>query len=462
VDQPIELTLAQAAGLLADRTLSVVDLLQAHLDRIHALDDRVKAFVTVLEDQAMAEAQTAEAEIEAGRHRGPLHGIPVVIKDLIATAGVRTTAGSRILEDWVPDRDATVVRKLKDAGAVIVGKVTTHEFAASVFTPPTRNPWGLDHIPGGSSGGSAAALAAHMCMGAIGTDTAGSIRIPSSLCGVVGLKPTYDVVSRRGVVPLSWSLDHVGPMARTVEDVALLLDALTQNPTQPSLRERPTGLRVGIPHDFFFDDVDEDVTAAVLAAIDHLSSLGMDRREVTLPTVNLAPIAGEAILLPESSTYHARWLRTRPQDYGRHVRTLLELGEFVLATDYLRAQRVRTAIAEEFSRAFETVDVIAAPTTPVVATGYGQRRIPWGGREESVLSALCRLNYPANLAGLPALSLPCGFSRTGLPIGLQLMARPFDEATLLRVAHAYEQTTTWHARTPPLSRSTGPHSEPGR
>jgi aspartyl-tRNA(Asn)/glutamyl-tRNA(Gln) amidotransferase subunit A len=457
VDESTELTLARAAGLLADRTLSPVEVLHAHLDRIHELDDRVKAFVTVIEDRARADAATADAEIGAGRHRGPLHGIPVVVKDLIATAGVRTTAGSRILKDWVPDNDAAVVRKLKDAGAVIVGKVTTHEFAASVFTPPTRNPWNLDHIPGGSSGGSAAALAAHMCLGAIGTDTAGSIRIPASLCGVVGLKPTHDLVSRHGVVPLSWSLDHVGPMARTVEDVALILEVLAERRTEPSLGQPPTGLRLGVPNEFFFDDVNGDVAASVLGAIDHLGSLGMERREVTLPTVDLAPIAGDAILLPESSAYHARWLRTRPHDYGRDVRTLLELGEFVLATDYLRAQRVRTAIAQEFARAFETVDVIAAPATPVVAPAHGQRRL----EKESVLSALCRLNYPANLAGLPALSLPCGFSTTGLPIGLHLMARPYDEATLLRVAHAYEQTTAWHARTPQtITGARGPAGRP--
>jgi aspartyl-tRNA(Asn)/glutamyl-tRNA(Gln) amidotransferase subunit A len=432
-------------------------LTESHLRRIQSVDHRVRAFVTVLGDRAIADARTAEAEIAAGRHRGPLHGVPVVVKDLIATAGVRTTAGSRILKDWVPDEDAPVVRDLKGSGAVIVGKATTHEFAASVFTPPTRNPWRLDCIPGGSSGGSAAALAAHMCMGAVGTDTAGSIRIPASLCGVVGIKPTYDLVSRRGVVPLSWSLDHVGSMARTVEDVAILLGVMAQRPARPPRFREPAGLRLGVPSNFFFDDLDDEVEAAVVEAIDRLAQLGLHRRDVRVPTADVSAIAGDAILLPESSAYHARWLRTRPQDYAADVRTLLEMGELVLATDYLRGQRARAAITQEFARAFQSADVIVAPTTPVVAPAHDEDRVDCGGREESVLAALCRLNYPANLAGLPAVSIPCGFSRSGLPIGLQLIGRPFDERTVLRVAHAYQQATTWHRRAPELSQPSVTH-----
>jgi aspartyl-tRNA(Asn)/glutamyl-tRNA(Gln) amidotransferase subunit A len=382
VDEPTALTLVEAARLVEARSLSPVELTESHLRRIESVDHRVKAFVTVLGDRAIADARTAEAEIAAGCHRGPLHGVPVVVKDLIATAGVRTTAGSRILKDWVPDEDAPVVRDLKGSGAVIVGKATTHEFAASVFTPPTRNPWRLDCIPGGSSGGSAAALAAHMCMGAVGTDTAGSIRIPASLCGVVGIKPTYDLVSRRGVVPLSWSLDHVGSMARTVEDVAILLGVMAQRPARPPRFREPAGLRLGVPSNFFFDDLDDEVEAAVVEAIDRLAQLGLHRRDVRVPTADVSAIAGDAILLPESSAYHARWLRTRPQDYAADVRTLLEMGELVLATDYLRGQRARAAITQEFARAFQSADVIVAPmtrslhrrTTRIASTAAGVRR----------------------------------------------------------------------------------------
>jgi aspartyl-tRNA(Asn)/glutamyl-tRNA(Gln) amidotransferase subunit A len=461
-----DLTLAEASDQVRERVVSPIELTEAFLERISRLDETVKAFVTVLPEQARADAERAEVELAAGRWRGPLHGMPVAVKDLVATAGVPTSAGSRILDGWVPERDATVVRRLRDAGVVLLGKVTTHEFAMDVYTPPTRNPWSVDRIPGGSSGGSAAALAARLCLASIGTDTGGSIRIPAALCGVVGLKPTYGRVSRAGVVPFSWSLDHVGPLARTARDAGLVLEAIAgYDPDDPSSARAAVdeyardvdagidGIRIGVPSEFFFDRVTPEAEQAARSAVETLCSLGAEAESVSLPSMKLTTAVGDAISFPEASLYHRRWLRERAADYSPRTRANLELGELFLATDYLQAQRLRTVIADELAEALRGVDVVAAPTTPIAAVRADATSITFGpGDEESPLYTYCRLTYPANVTGFPAASTPCGFTDDGLPLGLQLVARPFDEALLLRVAHAYEQATGWHGSQPAATR----------
>jgi aspartyl-tRNA(Asn)/glutamyl-tRNA(Gln) amidotransferase subunit A len=417
-------------------------------------------------ERALADAREAERELAAGRSRGPLHGIPIALKDLVATAGIPTAAGSRVLDGWVPERTATVARRLEEAGTVLLGKATTHEFAFDVYTPPTRNPWDLARIPGGSSGGSAAALAAGLCLGAIGTDTAGSIRIPAALCGVSGLKPTHGRVSRAGVVPFSWSLDHVGPMARTAADLALLLQAIAgADPDDPTSAAEPVpdyaaaltgdvrGLRLGVPEEFFWEHVDAAAAAAARSAVDELEGLGAVVRPVRLPLVHLTPSAGDAISFPEVSLYHRRWIAERAAEYEPETLANLRLGGLFLATDYLQAQRVRRLVTEELLAVLRDVDAVVAPTTPVAAIRADERTVRFAdGYEESALYAYCRLTYPANVTGLPALSVPCGATAAGLPLGLQLVGRPFDEGLLLALGDAYQRATGWHTRTPRLPR----------
>jgi aspartyl-tRNA(Asn)/glutamyl-tRNA(Gln) amidotransferase subunit A len=464
VGSPNALSIGEAAEQLRTRQLSPVELVRAVLDRVDAVEDRVRAYVTVLHEPALAEARAAEQAILAGAYRGPLHGIPIAVKDLYDTAGVRTTSSSRVRADHVPSRDAAAVERLRAAGAVIVGKTVTHEFAYGVVSRPTRNPWNLDHIPGGSSGGSGAALAADACLGALGTDTGGSIRIPSSATGVAGLKPTYGRVSKYGVTPLSWSLDHAGPMARAVADLALLLGLLAgRDPRDPTSAREPVGdytaglragvrgLRLGLPTNYFFADCDPEVEAAVRAAARVLGEQGADVREVTIPDLDPAPAAEFGIVIPEASAIHQQLLRRQAADYGEDVRVFLEAGELYLATHYLKAQRVRALVTAGLRRAFRGLDALLTPTLPQPAARHDQTgfRGP-SGAEEPVINAYVRTCCPFNLSGQPALSVRCGFTRAGLPIGLQIVGRPFDEATVLRVGAAYESATDWHRRTPPL------------
>ncbi|MBI1886054.1 MAG: Asp-tRNA(Asn)/Glu-tRNA(Gln) amidotransferase subunit GatA [Chloroflexi bacterium] len=454
-DELQALTLAEAARLIAGRELSPRELTEECLERIEAVEPKLNAFITVTADEALEAARRAEGAIAAGEYRGPLHGIPVGLKDLFATRGVRTTAGSKIMADHVPDEDATVVRRLKEAGAVIVGKLNLHEFAfgATSVNPhygPVRNPWDTGRIAGGSSGGSAAAVAAGECLAALGTDTGGSIRIPSSLCGIVGLKPTYGRVSRYGVVPLSWALDHVGPMCRTVEDAALVLGAIAgADPLDPSAADVVVprfesrldgdvkGLRLGVPREYFFDNVDAEVEAAVRGAVAVLEELGASVREVSLPHLEATPHAVNAIMLPEALAYHQAWLKERPGDYGEDVRLRLELGATYPAVHYVQAQRTRSLIVEEWGRVFEEIDLLVTPATPIPAAAIGEAEL-------TTTLALIRFTNPFNLSGQPAVSLPCGLTKTGLPIGLQLVGRWWDEATVLRAAHAYERANQWH------------------
>lgn len=451
---------AELARRMARRELSPVAVVEAHLDRIAALDPKLNAFLRVTAERARDEARAAERELAAGRPRGPLHGVPLALKDLFETAGLATTAGSRILAGNVPARDAAAVARLRAAGLVLVGKTNLHEFAFGTTTdnPHTgacRNPWDLARSPGGSSGGSGAALAAGLCAASLGTDTGGSIRIPAAACGVVGLKPTLGRVSRRGVVPLSWSLDTVGPMARTVEDAALLLDAIAgPDPEDDACSRRPAesfgreleagvgGLALGVPREWFFDGVEPGIAAAVEAALAALERAGARRVEVAAPGMAEAHTAHHAVLAVEAAAFHGRWLRERPDDYGDDVRRGLELGSLVPAVDYVNARRMQTVARRTFAAALERADVLVTPALPAAPLRVGEPM----SREPGV--AWNRLLTPFNLAGLPALSVPCGFDGAGLPVGLQVVGRPFAEASLLRVGRALERAMGPGARRP--------------
>ena len=454
-----DLGIAELGRRYRAREVSPVDIATAHLARIDRLDKTLNSYVTVTPEQALTEARAAEAAIGRGG-AGPLAGIPVAYKDLYATRGVRTTAGSALLADWVPDHDSTCVSRLAAAGMVMLGKLITHEFAFGIQFPghrfpPARNPWNLDHIPGGSSSGSGAALAAGLTVGALGSDTGGSIRGPAAFCGIVGLKPTYGRVSRAGVVTLSWTLDHTGPMTRTVEDCALMLQALAgHDAADPASSREPVpdysaglksgvrGLRVGVPRDYFLHDVKPDVGEAFEAALQALRKLGAEVKDVPIPSIWSAP-ALMVIMLSEAYAYHARDLRERPELYGDVLREKLMAGALFTAEEYVQAQRLRSRLREDMDRALREVDVLATPTAPGTAPAFATVLDP--------NFPFARTNMgPFNMTGLPALALPCGFSPSGLPISLQLAARPFDEATVLRAGHAYEQATDWHTRRPAL------------
>jgi aspartyl-tRNA(Asn)/glutamyl-tRNA(Gln) amidotransferase subunit A len=462
-----ELTIAEAAARIRARDLSPLELTEAYLRRIELLNTRLNAYVTVTSNRALDDARRATDEIAAGTIRGRLHGIPIALKDLFATAGILTTAGSKILAEWVPERDSTVARRLREAGAVLLGKTNTHEFARGGTTNnphygATHNPWKLDCIPGGSSGGSAAAMAAGLAAGTLGTDTAGSVRIPAAFCGVVGLKPTYGRVSKAGVVPLSWLYDNPGPITGTVEDAALMLGVIAgYDPDDFStvpmpvddytarLREGIRGLRIGVPRDWFFDRLDDEVRAAVEAALAVLAELGGEVQNVSLPDMEALVRDRRVVTTTEFQQYHAPAFKERPHDFGADLRVSLEEtpadGPAVMA-----ALRTVYAATEAMRRTLTEVDVLVTPTTPIAAPRIGAETAHYGGGEESMLTALIRLTSPFNGAQLPALSVPCGFTAGGLPIGLQIAGRPFDEATVLRAGYAYEQATGWERRRPDL------------
>jgi aspartyl-tRNA(Asn)/glutamyl-tRNA(Gln) amidotransferase subunit A len=450
------------------REISPVELTQVCLERIQQLEPQVNAFITVLADSAMAEARQAEAEIARGEYRGPLHGIPIAHKDLLYTRGVRTTAGSKVLADFVPDEDATVVAQLKTAGTILLGKLNLHEFAAGGTSEnphygPVHNPWQLDHNPGGSSGGSAAALAAGMCYFATGTDTAGSIRIPSHSCATTGIKATYGRVSCFGVIPLSWSLDHCGPMTRSAFDCALFLNAMAgfdrrdpasvDRPTEDftsSLNESIRGLRVGVPVSYFNEDVQPEVESSWRAAIDVFVQLGATPVEVRFSTLGEAQRVGMTILRAEMAAFHRDWFARQPHDYGE-VHERFAFARSLGAMDFVQAQRARNPIREEMYSVFDRVDVLATPAMPMTAARIGARSVEVDGRVWETATHATRFSYPFNISGFPAACLPCGFDRQGLPIGLQLGAAPWREALLLRAAHQYQLATDWHLRRPPLA-----------
>lgn len=461
--QPYELDLSTAARQIRARELSPVELVESALARLDAVEPVLGAFAWVTAERAMDAARAAQEQIAKGGYLGPLHGIPIGIKDLYDTAGVPSTSSSQVRAGRVPDADAEAVRRVLSAGMVMVGKTQTHEFAYGSITPTTRNPWDTRRIPGGSSGGSAAAVAAGVCTVALGTDTSGSIRIPSALCGTVGLKPTYGRASRRGVTPLSWSLDHVGPLTRNVQDAGLVLGVLAgYDRADPACVDRPVpdyladldrgiaGLRVGVPTNYFFDHVSADVEHAVRAAATVLADQGAQLREVTVPHADALLAAQWAILMPEASAYHQSALRRTPELFQPDVRLFLEAGEFVLATDYIKGLRVRTLVQQAWAAMFDEVDVVIAPTEPFAAPLSGAETVEWrDGSSEDVTLATIRLTAPGNLTGLPVLALPVGFDGDGLPLGMQVMGRPFDEATLLRVGRAYENASDTVGRIAP-------------
>ena len=449
------LDLIDAARRVASGDASPVELTAACLERIGALDSKVNAFITVTDDDAMYEAGQREAEVGRGDADGPLAGVPIALKDLFDTAGVRTTAGSKFFAERVPDEDAAVVQKLRDAGAVILGKLNMHEWALGVTNDnphygACHNPWSLDRITGGSSGGSAAALAAGMCFGALGSDTGGSIRIPAALCGVVGLKPTYGRVSSRGVVPLSWSLDHVGPMARQVADVALLLDVIAgRDAADPASADVPTdsylagvddgiaGWRIGVVADEWLGSVDAEVGAAVAAAVEALAAAGAWVDELPAPDLPDAAHLNGLMTTADASAFHRERMEQAPDDFGADVLTRLRRGAAYGAADYADARRRQTILRRTFSSWFVEhggeLDAVVLPTTPIVAPRIA------GLDAVATAGVLTRLTAPFNFTGLPALSVPCGVTTEGLPIGLQIVGAPWAERRVLRVGRAYER-----------------------
>jgi len=457
-----------------------------YLDRIERLDPQVRAFLTVTRDEALRLAAEADARFKAGAPRGPLDGVPIALKDVLCTRGIRTTCGSRILEGFVPPYDATVVARLRASGAVLLGKLNMDEFAMGSSTEhsaffTTRNPWDLARVPGGSSGGAAAAVAADLAALTLGTDTGGSIRQPAAFCGVLGMKPTYGRVSRYGLIAFASSLDQIGPFARDAEDAALILQIIAgADPMDSTAVDVPVpdyraalaqgieGMRIGVPAEYFIDGMDPEVERAVREAIGTLEKLGARTEPVSLPHTEYGLAAYYVIAPAEASSNLARYdgvkyglrvsgardlidmySKTRAAGFGAEVKRRVMLGTYVLSAGYYdayygQAQKVRTLVRRDFEQAFERVDLLVAPTTPGVAFRMGEKEDPLQMYLNDIFT------IPVNLAGLPGVSIPGGFTVGGLPIGLQLIARAFDEATLLRAAHAYQQATTWHTRKPPV------------
>jgi len=454
--------------LIQRKEISPVEVIEAHLARIEATEPVLNSFITLLPEEARAAARRAEEDIQAGNYKGPLHGIPVALKDLYNTGGVRTTSGSRIFDNFIPERDCTVAARFREAGAILLGKLNMHQFAYG----PTgenpdyghmHNPWNQELVTGGSSGGSGSAAAAGQCTITTGSDTGGSIRIPASLCGIVGLKPTYGLVSRHGLTPLSWSLDHPGPMVRTVEDAALAMNAIAgYDPNDvasarvdipdytSALSNDVRGLRIGVPKEYFEAPLDPQVAQSVHDAIAVLESLGAVVTQVSLPMFQDSQAISSAILMAEASAVHRDLLAREGEKLYPPIRLRLEAGLFISAADYLRAQQGRALFDRQARQLLDQVDLLAGPTEPVTAPRLLAERVQVGEEEIGTTAALTQYTRPYNITGFPAITIPCGFSDTGMPIGLQLAGRPFDELTVLRAAHAYEQATDWHQRRPPI------------
>ena len=458
------LPISQLAPLLKRKKLSPTEIVDAVLERIQELNGRLNAYIHVNSEEARKRAREAESEIAHGRYRGPLHGIPIAVKDNIFTANIPTTAGSQILKDFVPSKNAFVMERLHRAGAILVGKTNLSEFAYGATTNnvhfgPTSNPWDTQRSPGGSSGGSAAAVAACLAAAALGTDTGGSIRIPAALCGVVGLKPTYGRVSCRGVIPLATSFDHVGPLARSVTDAAIVLrtiagydplDGASARKSVPNypliIKKRMRFARLGLPKQYYFEALDEEVRFAIDTAMQCFVKLGVSFQEVSLPHVAESSETAMQAAFAEATSYHQQmgYFPAKAHEYGQDVRERLEQGAKVLATDYLKAFVSAKLVRADFEDALTRVDAILVPTVPIAAPRVNVKVVEINSHIEPVRSALIRLNRPQNLTGLPAITVPCGFTRTGLPIAIQIIGRAFDEETVLRLAHAYEEATQWH------------------
>ncbi len=479
------LSIGEASRLIKKKEISPKELTESVLDRISKLDGKLNSYITVTADRARDAAGRAEDEISSGTYRGPLHGIPLGLKDIFVMKGSPATCGSKMLENFIPPYDATVTKKILDAGAVVLGKNNMDEFAMGSSTEtsyfgPTKNPWDIERVPGGSSGGSAAATAASLCLGSVGTDTGGSIRQPASFCGVVGMKPTYGRVSRFGMIAFASSLDQAGPITKTVEDAALILNAIsghdprdstcvnTQAPDYTlSLREDIKGMKVGVPREYFIPGMDREVEEAAKKAIALVGDLGGEIIDISLPHTEYAVVTYYIIAPSEASSNLARYdgvkygfraadaatlrdmyLRTRAEGFGSEVKRRIMLGTYALSAGYydayyLKAQRVRTLIKRDFEEAFRKVDVIMAPTAPETAFKFGEKT---GDPIKMYLSDV--LTIPCNIAGLPGISIPCGFSSDGLPIGIQVLGKPFDEGSVIHAAYAYEQHAGWKERRP--------------
>ncbi len=449
------MSILDAARDLRARRVSSVELTRESLERIGRLNPALNAFLTVTEELALAQAAQADAELAAGQDRGPLHGIPIAYKDLFLTRGIRTTDGSKLYENFVPQVDAAVVERLAEAGAVTMGKLNQHELAYGITSSnphfgPVRNPANREHIPGGSSGGSGAAVAAGMVFAAMGSDTGGSIRIPASYCGTAGLKPTYGRVSRYGTFPLGYSLDHMGPLAGSARDAALVLNAIAGHdrrdpasarravedfapPENASIR----GMRIGVPENFYFEAVDAEVEAAVRKALGRAEALGAEVRPVRLPDVAALNAAAIVILLAEAAAVLEPY-RERRGEFGADVLALLDQGRLIPATDYIQAQRLRRRMAREFARVWREADCLITPTTPLAAPRIGTETVRLGGREENVRMATTRLVRGINALGWPALSIPCGATAAGMPVGMQIVGPAYHEAVVLCVGAALE------------------------
>jgi aspartyl-tRNA(Asn)/glutamyl-tRNA(Gln) amidotransferase subunit A len=464
-------TMTELARMIATKAVSPVEVVRAHLDRIAALDGELRSYITVCEQTALEAARAAETALMAGQPVGPLHGVPYALKDLYDTAGLRTTGGSRIFADRLPANDATVTRRLAGAGGILLGKLNMVEFAygpegLNPHYGDARNPWDrtVHRMAGGSSSGSGVAVAAGLAPGALGSDTGGSIRIPASLCGITGLKPTYGRVSRAGVLPLAWSMDHVGPMTRTVADSALMLGAIAgYDPADASTSVLPVpdylaaltgdvkGLRVGLLRSYFLDGAAPEVRAAVESAAKSLSAAGAVVDEVNLEQMTLVAAASMAIVGSEALAYHGELLRTRAGEYDPEVARRLRLSAFIGGAHYVRAQQVRGQVRDAVDAALARRDVLLAPSTPIVAPAVSDRQAVLGDGPSDVRAALLRFTRPFNLSGHPACSLPCGFTEAGLPISMQVVGRPFDEATVLRAADAFQRLSDVHTRRPVLA-----------
>ena len=481
------LSIREVSELIKRKEVSPVELTQSILDRIEGVDSKIHAYITILREEALRVSKEAEKQISSGTYLGALHGVPISVKDIFIMKGTRTTCGSKILENFVSSYDAMVVEKLKHSGAIIVGKNNMDEFAMGSSTEnsyfgPTRNPWDLERVPGGSSGGSAAATSASICFASVGTDTGGSIRQPAALCGIVGLKPTYGRVSRFGMVAFASSLDQGGPLTKTVEDAALMLNVIAGGDARDStsvhipvpdyamqLDGEIKGIRVGVPKEYFIKGIDVEVEGAVKNAIRLIEDLGCPVEEISLPHTEyavstyylIAPSEASSNLarydgvrygfrVPDSNSLREMYHRTRAEGFGAEVKRRIMIGTYALSAGYydayyLKAQRMRALIKRDFEEAFKKVDIIITPTSPEVAFKIGEKT------DDPLKMYLSDIfTIPCNLAGLPGISIPCGFTSGGLPIGLQFLGRPFDEETILRVAHAYELRTNWRGRRPPI------------
>ena len=458
----------ELSGLIRDRQISPVEVVEACLERIEATEPTLNSFITVLPEQARASAERAEQEINRGNYRGPLHGIPVGLKDLFETAGIRTTSGTRIYDNYVPTQDCTVAAKFSEAGAILIGKLNMHPLA---FGPTgengdyghMHNPWNPERITGGSSGGSGSAASAGQCPITMGSDTGGSVRIPAALCGIVGLKPTYGRVSRAGLTPLSWCLDHPGPMVRTVEDAALTMNAIAgRDPRDPATAEVPIpdytealtedirGLRIGVVKEYFESEINSQVADLVQRAISELGELGAEIVEVSLPLYQYAQPISNAILSAEATAAHRDILLSDGDKLYPQVRDRLEEGLFITAAEYLRAQQARQVFCAHVAELLKDVDLLAGPVEPVTAPEILARRIEVGGESLPAVPLLTKYTRVYNITGSPAISVPCGFAEDGLPVALHLAGRNFDETTVLRAAYAYQQAHDWHHQRPPL------------